>query len=280
MHDKNRHVSASDLEEICKRIRRYIVTSTTAAESGHPSSSLSAVEIGVALFFGDVLRYDSRKPDWEDRDRFILSKGHASPLLYALLAEANYFSPDELNTLRKFGSRLEGHPNMRRLPGVEASTGSLGQGLSQGIGHALAARLDKRDSRIYVLQGDGETQEGQVWEAIAFAAVHSLDNITLIIDRNGYQQTGAIDDIQPLDPLADRLRAFRWDVTQIDGHRIDEVLKAFDWARGSVGVPQAILATTVKGRGVRYLEEQGNFHGKALPQDRLDQALADIEEGL
>lgn len=273
-------MSANELEEISKRIRRHIVTSTTAAASGHPSSSLSSVEIGVALFFGDALRYDPKRPDWEDRDRFILSKGHASPLLYALLAEAGYFSTDELITLRKFGSRLEGHPNMKRLPGVEASTGSLGQGLSQGIGHALAARLDKRDSRVYVLQGDGETQEGQVWEAIAFAAVHNLDNITLIIDRNGFQQTGAIADIQPLDPLADRLRAFGWDVTEIDGHQLDEVQKALDWARGSVGVPQAILATTVKGRGVRYLEEQGNFHGKPLTQDRLAQALADIEEGL
>ena len=272
--------STEQLEQIAKRIRQHIVRATTEAQSGHPSSSLSAVEIGTVLYFGGVLRYDPAKPHWEDRDKFILSKGHASPLLYALLAEAGYFSVDDLMTLRKFGSALEGHPNMKRLPGVEASTGSLGQGLSAGLGHALAARLDKRDSRVYVLQGDGETQEGQVWEAVMFAGDHEIDNITLIIDRNGYQQTGAVKDIENLDPLAEKLRAFKWDVTEIDGHSIDEVIKSFDWARGSVGQPQAILAKTVKGKGVSFLEKEGNFHGKPIPHDKLEAALADIEAGL
>ena len=268
------------LEERAKRIRKHIVESTTAAGSGHPSSSLSAVEIVSTLYFGEVLRYDPKRPTWPDRDVFIMSKGHAAPLLYATLAEAGFFSTDDLPTLRKFGSPLEGHPNMRRLAGVEASTGSLGQGLSQGIGHALSARLDGRDSRVYVLQGDGETQEGQVWEAMMFAAVHNLDNLTLIIDRNGYQQTGSVNEIANLDPLADKIRSFGWDVTEIDGHSLDEVAKAYDWARGSVGVPQAIIATTKKGRGVTYLEEQGNFHGKPLPADKLAAAIADIEAGL
>lgn len=272
--------STEELADTAKRIRRYIVEATTAANSGHPSSSLSGVEIGVTLYFGGVLRYRVDEPAWEGRDRFILSKGHAAPLLYALLAEAGFIDVDLLITLRRFGSVLEGHPNMRKVPGVEASTGSLGQGLSQGIGHALAARLDGRDSRTYVMQGDGETQEGQVWEAIMFAANHSLDNLTLIIDRNGYQQTGAVDKIEPLDPLADKLRSFNWDVTEIDGHSLDEVAKAFEWASGSVGVPQAILARTVKGRGVSFIEDQGNYHGKPIPKDKLGQALADIDKGL
>lgn len=270
----------SDLIEIAKRIRAHIVEATTEAASGHPSSSLSAVEIGVVLFFGDVLRYNSGDPGWEERDRFILSKGHASPLLYALLAEAGYFPVSELTTLRKFGSALEGHPNMRRLPGVEASTGSLGQGLSVGIGHALAARIDYRDSRVYVLVGDGETQEGQVWEAMMFAGRHNLDNLTLIVDRNRYQQTGAVDDILGLDPLPEKIAAFGWEVTEIDGHSLEEVAKAFDWARDYHKKPQAIIANTLKGRGVKFLEAEGNYHGKPLPKDKLPQALADIEKGL
>lgn len=271
---------ANDLELIAKRIRKHIVESTTAANSGHPSSSLSAVEVGTALYFGGVLRYDPKRPDWEDRDRFILSKGHAAPLLYALLAEAGYFPVDQLKTLRTFGSPLEGHPNMRRLPGVEASTGSLGQGLSQGIGQALAGRIDGKDYRVYVMQGDGETQEGQVWEAIMFAANHELDNLTLIIDKNRYQQSGAVDDIENLDPLAEKLKSFNWDVTEIDGHSISEVIKAFEWARGSVAVPQAIIAHTRKGRGVKFLEDEGNYHGKPLKPEQLAAALADIEAGL
>lgn len=270
----------TDLLPLTKRIRRHIVEATTAAGSGHPSSSLSAVELVTTLFFGGFLNYDPKRPKWEDRDRFILSKGHAAPLLYAVLAEAGYFPVDDLKTLRKFGSPLEGHPNYKRLAGVEASTGSLGQGLSQGIGHALAARLDAKDYRVFVLQGDGETQEGQVWEAIAFAAFHDIDNLTLVIDRNGYQQTGSVNEIQNLGDLAGRIRSFGWDVTEIDGHDLAEVTKAFEWAKGSVGVPQAIIANTKKGRGVDYLEDQGNFHGKALPQDLLEQALKDIERGL
>lgn len=268
------------LEEIAKRIRIDIVESTTAAGSGHPSSSMSAVEIITVLFFGGVIRYDAARPNWEDRDRFILSKGHASPLLYSLLAEAGYIPKEELLTLRKFGSPLEGHPNMRRVPGVEASTGSLGQGLSIGIGHALSARLLKKDFRVYVLQGDGETQEGQVWEAMMFAANHKLDNITLIIDRNKYQQTGKVIEIEDLDPLADKLRAFKWEVTEIEGHDIDEVGKAFDWARGVKDGPQAIIASTTKGRGVPFLEQQRNYHGKAIPPEELEQAKADIKRGL
>lgn len=270
--------SLQELKEITKRIRRHILESTTEAGSGHPSSSLSGVEIATVLFFGGVLNYDAKRPKWEDRDRFILSKGHASPLLYSVLAEAGFFPASELKTLRKFGSPMEGHPNMRRLPGVEASTGSLGQGLSMGIGHALAGKLDGRDYRVYVLQGDGETQEGQVWEAVMFAGNHDVDNLTLIIDRNRYQQTGKVTEIEDLDPLADKLRAFKWEVTEIDGHELDQVEKAFDWARGVKGKPQAILASTIKGRGVAFLEQEGNYHGKAVPKEELEKAIQDLEE--
>lgn len=272
--------TVEDLTQIARRIRRHIVESTTEAGSGHPSSSLSGVEIATTLFFGGFLRYDPANPGWPERDRFILSKGHAAPLLYSVLAEAGYFPPPDLLTLRKFGSRLEGHPNMRRLPGVEASTGSLGQGLSIGIGHALAARLDGRGSRVYVLQGDGESQEGQVWEAIMFAGNHRLDNLTLVIDRNRYQQTGKVAEIEDLDPLSDKLRSFKWEVIEIDGHSLEEVAKGFEWARGVKGSPQAILASTIKGKGVTFLEAEGNFHGKALPKDELPKALDEIERGL
>lgn len=272
--------NSPDLQATAKNIRRHIVTSTTEAGSGHPSSSLSGVEIATILYFGDVLRYDPTRPDWPERDRFILSKGHAAPLLYSVLAEAGYFPAEDLKTLRKFGSPLEGHPNMRRVPGVEASTGSLGQGLSIGIGHCLAARVDRLDFRVYVLQGDGETEEGQVWEAIMFAGNHGLDNLTLIIDRNRYQQTGKVEEIEDLDPLVEKLRAFKWEVTEIDGHSLDEVSKAFDWARGVKGAPQAILASTRKGRGVSFLETEGNYHGKAVPKEELERALADIEAGM
>jgi len=265
------------LEELTRRIRRDIVVATTAAGSGHPSSSLSMVELCTSLFFGGVLRYDPANPQDPDRDRFILSKGHAAPGLYSVLAEAGYFPTENLGTLRKIGSPLEGHPNMNRLPGVEASTGSLGQGLSIGVGHALAARLDGRDSRVYVIVGDGESGEGQLWEAVMYAGNHGLDNLTCIVDNNGYQQTGAVADIQPLDPLTQKYEAFGWAAREIDGHSLDEVTDAFDWVRGIEGRPQAIIARTVKGKGVSLLEaDPGNWHGKPIPPEEEAKALEEI----
>jgi transketolase len=267
----------AELEAIARRIRRDIVTSTTAAGSGHPSTSLSMVEIMTVLYFGGVLRYDPSAPADPQRDRFILSKGHGAPGLYATLAEAGYFPVEELQTLRQLGSRLEGHPNMNRLPGVEASTGSLGQGLSMGIGHALALRLDGIDARVYVMVGDGESEEGQVWEAVMYAGNHELDNLTLMVDRNGYQQTAAVDEIQPLDPLDVKLSSFGWEVTVIDGHSLDSVAKAFEWARAVKGAPQAIIANTVKGKGVSFLEERiASYHGKPLPPEEEAAALEQI----
>ena len=268
-----------DLEDVAKRIRRNIVTATTTAASGHPSTSLSMVEIVTTLYFGGVLRYDPGDPHDAARDRFILSKGHGAPGLYAVLAEAGYFPVDDLGTLRRLGSPLEGHPNKCRLPGVEASTGSLGQGLSIGVGHALAGQLDGLDYRVYVMTGDGETEQGQIWEAIMFAGNRGLDNLTLIIDHNGFQQTDAVDNVQPLDPLVDKLRAFKWDAREIDGHSLDEVADAFDWARGVTGKPQAIVARTVKGKGVSLLEATpGKWHGKPIPAEEEDKALAEIGE--
>lgn len=235
------------------------------------------VEIVTVLFFGDVLRYDPRNPEDPDRDRFILSKGHGAPGLYAVLAEAGYFPVEDLMTLRRLGSPLEGHPNMCRLPGVEASTGSLGQGFSIAIGHALAGRLDGRDYRVYVMTGDGETEQGQVWEAAMYAGNHALDHLTWIIDRNGHQQTGAVADIQPLDPLQDKLASFGLAVKTVDGHSFDEVSAAFDWARGVEGQAQAIVANTIKGKGVSLLEaEQGKWHGKPIPPDDEAKALAEV----
>ena len=266
-----------ELEDMTRRLRRDIITSTTAAGSGHPSTSLSQVELLTVLYFGGVLRYDPNRPHDPGRDRFILSKGHGAPGLYAVLAEAGFFPVEELNTLRKLGSPLEGHPNMNRLAGVEASTGSLGQGLSIGVGHALAAKLDGADFRVYVMVGDGETEEGQVWEAIMYAGNQDLDNLTLIIDRNNYQQTAAVDDVQPLDPLDVKLSAFGWEVRVIDGHSLDEVAKAFQWARSVKGSPQAIVAKTVKGKGVSILEETpAKWHGKALSPEQGEEALQEI----
>ena len=270
----------TELTEMARRMRRDIVTATTAAASGHPSTSLSMVEILTVLYFGGVLRYDPANPQDPDRDRFVLSKGHGAPGLYAALAEAGYFPREDLMTLRQMGSPLEGHPNMCRLPGVEASTGSLGQGFSIAIGHALAGRLDGRDYRVYVMVGDGESEQGQVWEAAMYAGNHGLDNLTLVVDRNGYQQTGAVDEIQPLDPLEDKLRAFGLEARTIDGHSLEDVAEAFEWARGVTSKPQAIVARTIKGKGVSLLEaKQGGWHGKPIPADEEAKALQEIGAG-
>jgi transketolase len=267
--------SLADLQAKAKVVRRHIITSTTRAGSGHPTSSMSAVEIAVALYFGNVLRHDPKNPAWPERDKFILSKGHAAPLLYAVLAEAGYFPAAQLATLRQIGSPLEGHPNMRRLPGVEASTGSLGQGLSIGVGAALAARLDRSPARVYVLTGDGEIAEGQVWEAMMSAAKYRLDNLCAIVDQNGYQQTGATAEVLDLRPLVPRLEAFGWFAQEIDGHDLNAVLAAFKKAQETKGRPSAIVARTVKGYPIqKLLASDPNHHGKPLTKDEAEQALA------
>jgi transketolase len=256
------------------RSRKHIITSTTAAGSGHPTSSLSGVEIATALYFGGILRYDPKNPRWPQRDRFILSKGHAAPLLYAVLAEAGYFSPDLLPTLRKLDSPLEGHPNMRRLSGVEASTGSLGQGLSLGVGHALATRMDGYDSRVFVLLGDGELDEGQVWEAAMSGQKFRLDHLTAIVDQNGYQQTGPTAEVLDLRPLAPRWEAFGWYAQDINGNDMAEVLTALKKAVANKGRPSVVIARTVKGWPIQgLLTKDPNHHGKPLTEQEAADAL-------
>jgi transketolase len=262
-----------------KSIRRDIVRMTTEAGSGHPSSSLSAVEVVTALYFGGFLRHDPKNPHWPDRDRFILSKGHAAPVLYAALAQAGYFPHDAIMTLRKLGSPLEGHPNMRRLAGVEASTGSLGQGLSLGVGHALAGRIDKKDYHTFVMTGDGELGEGQVWEAAASAAKYKLDNLTVIVDRNHYQQTGAAEEVLDLDPIDGKFTACGWQTFAVQGNDMEMVIKTLERVRAFKGQPTCILSLTRKGQGIlKLLAKLGdeNFHGKPVPPKHLDEALAEI----
>lgn len=267
--------SLADLQARAKTVRKHIITSTTAAGSGHPTSSLSAADVAVALYFGGFLRHNPKDPTWPQRDRFILSKGHAAPLLYAVLAEAGYIAVDQLATLRKLGSPLEGHPNYRRLPGVEASTGSLGQGLSIGIGIALAARLDGRDSRAFVLMGDGEIDEGQVWEAAMSASKYKLDNVVAIVDQNGYQQTGPTAEVLDLRPISPRWESFGWSAQEINGNDMAEVVAALTKATATKGKPSVIVAKTVKGWPIQSaLASDPNHHGKPLTAEESARALA------
>lgn len=275
------HLPPVQLTALVRRLSRDIITMTTHAESGHPSTSLSAIDTLTALYCGGVMRHDPQRPTWADRDRFILSKGHGAPGLYAVLAETGYFDKAMLSTLRQIDSSVEGHPNMRRLAGVEASTGSLGQGLSIGLGHALAARVDKRDYRVYVMIGDGESDEGQIWEAAMGAAKYQVANLTAILDYNKYQQTGASHQIMPsLEPVADKWRAFGWHVQEIDGHDMEQILQAFATARQVKEQPQIIIAHTLKGRGLAPFEADSvsRKHGKALEAAEVATALAELDE--
>lgn len=270
-------LSLDELKDKATAIRRNIIKITTEAGSGHPSSSLSAVEVVTALYFGGFLRHNKANPRDPKRDRFILSKGHAVPVLYAALCEAGYYSFEQIMTLRKLGSPFEGHPNMKRLDTIEASTGSLGQGLSLGVGHALATRLDGLDARTYVMLGDGEMGEGQVWEAVAAAAKYKLSNLTAIVDQNGYQQTGATKDVLDLTPFAPKFEAFGWHAITIDGNAMEMVVEAFKAAQKVTDRPTVIVAQTKKGFGILpVLETTGdvNYHGKPLSRELAEKALA------
>ncbi|MEW6398629.1 MAG: transketolase [Bacillota bacterium] len=268
-------VQERELEGIARRVRHHIVRMVAEAGSGHPGGSLSCADILVALYFR-VLHVDPNRPEWPERDRFVLSKGHACPALYAVLAERGFFPIEDLWTLRRLGSHLQGHPDMRKTPGVEASTGSLGQGLSIGLGMALAARLDAAAWRVYVLLGDGEIQEGQVWEAAMAAAHYRADGLTAILDWNGLQIDGPNDEVMSVRPVAEKWRGFGWGVREIDGHRFPEILDALAWARTVRGRPAIILARTVKGRGVSFMEGQVDWHGKAPSPPQAEQALAEV----
>jgi len=268
-------LSVSALQDKARELRLDILEATTRARSGHPSSSWSAVEVVATLFFGGVLRYRPDEPGWPERDRFIMSKGHAAPLLYAALAHAGYFDRAELNRLREVDSPVQGHPIQGLMPGVEATTGSLGQGLSVGLGHVLGGRLNQLDYRVYVLMGDGECEAGQVWEAAMAAAHFKADKLTAILDYNKYQETGPISREMGLEPLADKWRAFGWHVAEADGHDFDSLMAALDETRRVTGQPSIIIAHTVKGKGVSFVESDFTFHGRALS---AQQAAAAREE--
>ncbi|WP_437185147.1 transketolase [Planctomicrobium sp. SH668] len=269
-------LSVEQLKTKALSIRRDIIRMTTEAASGHPTSSLSAADMVTALYFGGFLKVDPKNPKDSNRDRFILSKGHACPVLYAAMAERGYFPIEETMTLRKLGSPYEGHPNVRRLPGIEASTGSLGQGLSLGVGHALAGKMDKLDFNVYVMMGDGEMGEGQVWEAVASAEKYKLNNLTAIVDQNGYQQTGATKDVLNMLEFAPKFEAFGWHVQTINGNDMGEVVAALQAAAKITDRPKCIVSRTQKGFGILpLLKEEGdmNYHGKPLSKALAEKAL-------
>jgi transketolase len=264
------------LANLARQIRLDILDSTTLARSGHPSSSWSATEIVTALFFGGILRYRPAEPNWPERDRFIMSKGHAAPLLYAVLAHAGYFSRDELGRLRQLDSPVQGHPIQGIMPGVEATTGSLGQGLSVGLGHVLGGRLNHLSYRVYVLLGDGECQAGQIWEAAMAAAHFKADNMTAILDYNKYQETGPISREMALEPLADKWRSFGWHVAEADGHNLAELIATLKGLQAVKGQPAILIAHTTKGKGVSFVESDFTWHGRALSPELAEKARKEL----
>ena len=264
------------LKDKANTIRKLIIKMLAEAKSGHPGGSLSATDIIACLYF-EVMRHDSKEPDWVGRDKFHLSKGHCCPAVYAALALSGYFSIDELMKLRKIGSLLQGHPD-RGTPGIEVASGSLGQGLSVASGMSIAAKIDKKDSRVYCLMGDGELQEGNIWEAAMSAAHFKLDNLCGIIDYNHFQIDGRIEEVMNLTPLADKWKSFGWHVIQCDGHSIEELLKAFQEAKTTKGKPTVIIAQTVKGKGISFMEHVVDFHGIAPTNEEKDIALAELEK--
>jgi len=272
---QNNQQQIKDLEKKARHIRKTIVEMINKAGSGHPGGSLSSTDLITALFFA-VLRHKPNDPQWSERDRFHMSKGHCCPLWYAVLAESGYFPREKLFTLRKLGSILQGHPD-RRTPGVEVASGSLGQGLSVAVGMSLAARLDKIDYRVYVLMGDGETQEGNIWEAAMSAAHFHCDNLCAILDYNGFQIDGKTCDVMNIDPLAAKWKAFGWHTIEIDGHNMQQILDAYEQAKSIKSKPTIIIARTVKGKGVSFMENTCDFHGRAPTKEETVQALKELE---
>ena len=269
----------ANLKSLTRQMRVDIIRMIEAAGSGHPGGSLSIIDI-LAVLYGGVLKHDPSKPQWAERDRLILSKGHGCPALYCAMAYAGYFPKEQLTTLRKLGSPLQGHPDRLRLPGVEFSTGSLGQGLSVGIGMALAAKLDHKTWKAFVILGDGELQEGQCWEAFMSAPKFGLDNVVAIVDWNNGQIDGPVDEVMPIEPLADKLEAFRWDVQSIDGHDLDQIEQALRKAcAAKAGRPQAIIAKTVKGKGVSFMENNIAWHGNAPKKADAEKAVEELHNG-
>jgi len=265
------------LAAIANLLRRHVIKMTHAAGSGHPGGSLSAADMVAALYFHE-LRVDPRRPNWPDRDRFIMSKGHGCPVWYAALAERGYFPVEDLVKLRHISSHLQGHPDMCKTPGIDMTAGPLGNGLSAGLGMALGARITGRDFRTYVMVGEGDQQEGCTWEAAMMSGFHKLGNLTVLIDYNRSQVDGKSDDILCLDPLADKWRACCWAVREIDGHDLGQILDGLAWARGVTAAPTAILAHTTKGKGVSFMEDRHEWHGKAPNTEQAIAALAELGE--
>lgn len=267
-----------DLGRIANRLRLDVVEMTSAAGSGHPGGSLSSADFMAVLYFGGGLKHDPSNPSWEDRDRFVLSKGHVAPILYAALAESGYFPKEQLMTLRQLGSKLQGHPVRGKVPGVEMSTGSLGQGLSMACGFALAGKMDGKDYHTVCLLGDGELQEGQNWEAAMFASQYGLSNLIAVVDRNRLQITGNTEDAVGLDPLPEKWKAFGWNVIVINGHDIPMIMEALEKAKEPSSRPVAIIMNTIKGKGVSFMENNASFHGKAANSDELEVAIRELTE--
>ncbi len=267
--------SMARLREICKDVRADIVRMTAAAGSGHPGGSLSAVEAMTVLYF-NVMNHRPAEPEWPDRDRFFLSKGHACPVLYSVMARSGYFPVEELLTLRKCGTRLQGHPSCKTLPGIEVSSGSLGQGLSIANGFALSAKINRKDYRAYCLMGDGELQEGQIWEAIMTAAHYKLDNVCAIVDYNGLQIDGDVEKVMGLAPIQQKWESFNWNVIEADGHDLTALQAAYESAARTKGKPSVIIMKTIKGKGISFMENVAGWHGKAPNSEELRQALAEI----
>lgn len=265
----------AELAEKARRIRINALKAIHAAKSGHPGGSLSSADILATLYFGE-LNIDPKNPKMADRDKFVLSKGHAVPALYAALGERGFYEVSEMMTLRQVGSKFQGHPNMRKVPGIEMSTGSLGQGFSAAVGMAVAGKIDKNPGRVYVLTGDGELQEGIVWEAAMQASHRKLDNLVAIVDLNGLQIDGKVSDVKCVCPVDEKFRSFGWNVINVDGHNFEELTTAFKEAKSSEGVPTAIIAHTHKGKGVSFMEDNAGWHGKAPSDEELAAAIEEL----
>ena len=267
----------TELKQTANEVRKSIVKAVHSAKSGHPGGSLSAADIFTYLFF-EEMNVDPKNPKMEDRDRFVLSKGHVAPGYYSVLAERGFFPKEDLLTLRHTGSYLQGHPDMKHIPGVDMSSGSLGQGLACAVGMAAAGKYDKKDYRVYCLTGDGEIQEGQIWEAAMWAGFKKLDNLVVIVDNNNLQIDGAIDEVCSPYPIADKFAAFNFHTIEIDGNDFDQIRNAFEEAKQTKGMPTAIIAKTVKGKGVSFMENQAGWHGKAPNDEEFAIAMADLEK--
>jgi transketolase, thiamine diphosphate binding subunit len=265
----------AELAEKARRIRINALKAIHAAKSGHPGGSLSSADILATLYFGE-LNIDPKNPKMANRDKFVLSKGHAVPALYAALGERGFYEVNEMMTLRQVGSKFQGHPNMSKVPGIEMSTGSLGQGFSAAVGMAIAGKIDKNPGRVYVLTGDGELQEGIVWEAAMQAAHRKLDNLVAIVDLNGLQIDGKVSDVKCVCPVDEKFRSFGWNVINVDGHNFEELTTAFDEAKKCGGVPTAIIAHTHKGKGVSFMEDNAGWHGKAPSDEELAAAIKEL----